>query len=288
MKTKKFLMLLAAVLLSCASAMAQNSPLKGDVNGDGKVDVADIVAILDIMKNGGEMSEQTTYYWYVGTTQPTDPHNLEQNTGLNVWTEIGKTLPETDIKVFKEDLEYYDHTWYIAAPSAAGFVLYNGTNAASNETTYDKSTFYVGNIEYTLWKSKSLSDQTVGYLHYDGNVKYYWYIGPQKPTESTNPILRLARYETDLQWHKIRNELNTYNSQNKLFDGASYQSPLSFNWEGKFYIALPVGIRIHDDKDNDITSQYELESQDITIAGERYNVYSGPCNYETVFINSLY
>lgn len=38
------------------------TPLKGDVNGDGKVDVADIVAILKIMKDGGGTSEGTKYY----------------------------------------------------------------------------------------------------------------------------------------------------------------------------------------------------------------------------------
>ena len=69
MKTKKFFMLLAAMLLSSASAFAQsgnNEPLKGDVNGDGKVDVADIAAVIEIMKNGGGTGEQTTYYWYIG------------------------------------------------------------------------------------------------------------------------------------------------------------------------------------------------------------------------------
>ena len=47
MKTKKFFLLLAAVLLGSVSAMAQsgnNNPLKGDVNEDGVVDVADVVA----------------------------------------------------------------------------------------------------------------------------------------------------------------------------------------------------------------------------------------------------
>jgi len=66
-------MLLAAMLLSSASAFAQsgnNEPLKGDVNEDGTVDVADIAAIIKIMKDGGGTSEETAYYW-VGTTQPT-------------------------------------------------------------------------------------------------------------------------------------------------------------------------------------------------------------------------
>ena len=72
MKTK-FFMLLAAVLLS-ASAFAQSEntgTLKGDVNGDGVVDVADINAVIQIMKNGGGTGEETKFYWYVGTEKPT-------------------------------------------------------------------------------------------------------------------------------------------------------------------------------------------------------------------------
>ena len=71
MKTKKFLMLIAAMLLSCTSAFAQNgnNTEKGDVNEDGTVDVADIVAVIDIMKNGGGTA--TVGYFYLGTTKPT-------------------------------------------------------------------------------------------------------------------------------------------------------------------------------------------------------------------------
>ncbi len=64
MNTKKFFMLLAAVLLSSASAIAQsgnNEPLKGDVNEDGTVDVADIAAVIAIIKNNA--APQTTYYY---------------------------------------------------------------------------------------------------------------------------------------------------------------------------------------------------------------------------------
>ena len=69
----RIITMLAALLLS-VSAFAQsgnNEPLKGDVNGDGTVDVADIAAIIEIMKNGGGTGEQTTYYFSVGTTKPT-------------------------------------------------------------------------------------------------------------------------------------------------------------------------------------------------------------------------
>ena len=70
----KILMLLAAVLLCSVSAFAQSGdgePLKGDVNGDGMVDEADVITVIGIMANGGGIVEQPKYYWYVGTTKPT-------------------------------------------------------------------------------------------------------------------------------------------------------------------------------------------------------------------------
>ena len=69
---QKIYMLLAAVLLGSASAFAQsgNEPLKGDVNEDGVVDVADINAVIQIMKDGGGTGETPVYYWYVGQTDP--------------------------------------------------------------------------------------------------------------------------------------------------------------------------------------------------------------------------
>ena len=75
MKTKKIFTLLAAVLLSCVGAFAQSGtidPAKGDVNGDGVVDVADVNAIISIMKDGGGAVDVSgKKYFYLGTTQPT-------------------------------------------------------------------------------------------------------------------------------------------------------------------------------------------------------------------------
>ena len=92
MNTKKLFLLLAAVLLSSVSAFAQsgnNEPLKGDVNGDEVVDVADIVAIIDIIKNPAQ--PQKTYYWYVGYNQ--DAYDHPESFKANMYTTTTNAIP---------------------------------------------------------------------------------------------------------------------------------------------------------------------------------------------------
>ena len=68
MKTKTIFMLAAMLLISMGAFAQSNEPLEGDVNKDGKVDVADIVKVIDIMA-AGEQPQPTVYYWYVGYNQ---------------------------------------------------------------------------------------------------------------------------------------------------------------------------------------------------------------------------
>lgn len=71
MKTKKLFLMAAMLLMSvCMFAQNSNTPLKGDVNGDGKVDVADIVAILKIMKDAGVTQYTVTYHSNGGNSTP--------------------------------------------------------------------------------------------------------------------------------------------------------------------------------------------------------------------------
>ena len=69
MKTKKFFMLLAAVLMS-ASAMAQSSePVRGDLNGDGEVSMPDVMYLVQKVLTGSFPDEgETTYKYYAGVT----------------------------------------------------------------------------------------------------------------------------------------------------------------------------------------------------------------------------
>ena len=55
MKAKIVFLLTAFLMLFSVSANAQSggTPIKGDVNGDGVVNIADVMAVIDIMMNGG-------------------------------------------------------------------------------------------------------------------------------------------------------------------------------------------------------------------------------------------
>ncbi|MBQ8628472.1 MAG: hypothetical protein IJ421_03245 [Prevotella sp.] len=64
MKRIYLFVLTALMMLMSTSAMAQSETVKGDVNGDGVVDVADIAAVIKIMTENGSIEKK--YYWYVG------------------------------------------------------------------------------------------------------------------------------------------------------------------------------------------------------------------------------
>ena len=155
MKTRFIFLLLATVLLGSVSVNAQSkkapkkaeseTPLKGDVNGDGKVDVADIVAILKIMKDGGGTSEGTKYYWYVGQTDPSTMTSISpivtDNTSSG-WRLIGDTLPNYSSS---------NKLWN-------GSIISTGTTKTTNYVALPNNTLFMydaaGNISSTSWTSQ--------------------------------------------------------------------------------------------------------------------------------------
>jgi hypothetical protein len=157
MKQKLFMML-AALMLMGTSAMAQSETLKGDVNADGAVDVADINAVIKIMIQEAEDNEGTKLYWYVGNTSPegmTPPSIGDANAELCQWTPLVLTVPGTYVKVYKEDENYDDHTWYVAAPTAAGFEVYNYGDSLPDGGVKKVKTFMIGSVSYDLWSART-------------------------------------------------------------------------------------------------------------------------------------
>jgi len=174
MKTKK-LFLMAAVLLSSVSAFAQsgnNEPLKGDVNEDGTVDVADITAVIKIMRDGGGTAEQPgggtaeqpKYYWYAGQTQPTSmsetPTVDDTNFTNNKWHTIGTTLTNIG-KLVRGGVA--GNTWYVAVPKDK----YQPT--ADDLSTPDTSwtivdTITVGTVQYSVYDTAIEYNRCATYL----------------------------------------------------------------------------------------------------------------------------
>ena len=133
---KKKLFLIAAMLLTNMCMFAQsnnNEPLKGDVNEDGKVDVADIVAIIEIMKNGGGTSGETAYYYYAGWTLPTTS-NVETIIAEQYPAESGSSTQHTAGKktTSKSSMDYLTNTLYNANQKTNYYVL-----VPTNHAIYD-------------------------------------------------------------------------------------------------------------------------------------------------------
>lgn len=155
MKTKFTIVLTALFLLVgiCANAQVKNqtpkraeseTPIKGDVNGDGRVDVADIAAIIEIMKNnGGEVSK---YTWYQGmateeqiqsqsyinslaynqTEKPADNSTITLNKGYNVFIfpeSWGIPIFGTDTSYVKQDTPYTADDLGIINPEGKIFIV---------------------------------------------------------------------------------------------------------------------------------------------------------------------
>ena len=157
MKQKLF-MVLAALMLMGTSAMAQSETLKGDVNGDGVVDVADIAAVIQIMKDNGDI--ETKYYWYAGWTIPT---------AENIATIVNETYTATD----------EDSTEHIAGGSTINIDNINAdytTNKLFDNaflTTWTERQYYVvvpqgcniynsiGNISTAFTKHSEFTNHTV-------------------------------------------------------------------------------------------------------------------------------
>ena len=170
MKTKLNLLLTAVMLLLSANVFAQSgsiNPVKGDINEDGTVDVADIVAVIDIMKNGGGTA--TVGYFYLGTTAPT--------------AENYKTLPGA-VTTFAS----FDAAIGSTASVAAGQTLYllcpaawmKGKTPALEDKDGNTISFLEekdeGTIsDYVIYKTQVLDAPNDVVLKTE--TVYYWYVG---------------------------------------------------------------------------------------------------------------
>lgn len=102
MKAKILFALATLLMLGSVSLNAQENgnssnsesatQLEGDLNHDGKVDVADVTYLVNlIMKNKGE-AKDGTYYWYIGIDNPSIISDIQSDNTVAGWHEIGASL----------------------------------------------------------------------------------------------------------------------------------------------------------------------------------------------------
>lgn len=163
MKTKQLFMCLAAMLLMSMGAFAQsNEPLEGDVNKDGKVDVADIVKVIDIMQNSAPQPT-VTYYWYAGLTLP-DETNLASiaNETLNAKPTTWANDPQSLSITNTTDADAH---FYYCFPTEWNVVVYDEDKTTEMLLEY-VSTFKLNGVEYTVHRH--------GRLQAPGATQGFW------------------------------------------------------------------------------------------------------------------
>ena len=152
MKTKIISLMAALLMLLSTSAMAQSNDLKGDVNGDGIVDVADIAAVIAIMKQNDD--GKTKYYWYVGQENPASMTSIspivDDNTSPG-WRLIGTSVPtySASNKLWDgvtNQITFADRDVYYYAVPSSNIKIYDDTGASVMDT-FTQSEVTIGEQE---------------------------------------------------------------------------------------------------------------------------------------------
>ncbi len=250
---QKILMLLAAVLLGSASTFAQsgnNDPFKGDVNGDGTVDVADMVSIIKIMKAGGGAVGEKQAYWYAGT------NNGNAVTAGN-FTDVASRIGESEIPATGSVTANGQYVYFVMPETKHLESLTDGSGSAVEFT----STNAMG---YRIYKT---NDKISGSLNYSvaQNV-YYWYVGQTNPSTMTT-ISGTADFNNGGGWTSTGNSVpSTINQLVKGFDSSK-----------EIYVAVPITSGttlkpVASDMSTIDTSVHEVSTK--TLNGVNYQIYT--------------
>ena len=121
-----------------------------------------LTALLMLVGNA-----QASYYWYVGTTEPTESTNPATEPG---WTSLDSKPDKID--VWKESEGWVDVQWYIAAPAEWGFTTtVNGYEVGG----WTKTTVTIQGVKYNVWKCQVLTDTANVTLANIGNSNPTYY-----------------------------------------------------------------------------------------------------------------
>lgn len=275
MNTKKLFMLLAAVLLGSVSAFAQsgnNSPLVGDVNGDSKVDVADITAVIKIIKNTQE------HYFYLGTIEPTAENYKIIPGVVTTYTSIVDAEGATASVDAGQTLYMLCPAEWMAGKTVA--VEDNSGKTFNFSEEIDAITI----SGYVIYKTQVWNEFTT--ITLKTPTTYYWYVGQSNPKEMTS-ISPIVNDNTSEGWRLIGTSVPTYTMSNPLWNGQVNEIVFDNYNDVTAYIALPnTTIKLRDGLGNDATSQMVSKGTK-TIDGVTYTIYQNSSNVMSYSLNGL-
>ncbi len=229
MKTKKLFLMAAMLLMSVCTFAQNNNPLKGDVNEDGKVDVADIAAVINIMKNGGGTTDGNLYF-YVGTEKPT---SLSQATVVDSYPAEQTYTNNSGAKA---------HIFVLTNSDKAVEFINPELSAPVSQVDVDITTipgYKIFETAVGTFNNKSIIIKIT-----DAPVYYYYYVGWTLPTvDNVNEIIN-ETYPTsssDATQHAAGKK-TTSKSSFSLATVNLYYSVAKTN----YYVLVPTGHAIYD------------------------------------------
>lgn len=245
--------------------------MKGDVNGDGRVDVEDVTSVVDLVLSG-----KTYGYFYFGTTQPMADNYQSLPGVVASYTSIGDAIGTT------ASIDA-GQTLYMLCPAAwmkgKKVVVVDGAGSTYNFMDDVDSETIPGYVIYCTQACNEATDLTLNF-EITGGDEYYWYIGPENPSSmgSIDPKVEDGDMSSP-GWRRIENDLSTYNSSNMLWNGVNNE--ISFGSRIYSYIAVPYKpLQMYDITGNDgMFYTIQNNGEPITIDGVQYYIYKS--DYKT-------
>ena len=240
MKTK-ILLSLAALLLTAASAFAQNAA-KADVNDDGIVDVADVVSVAAIKKAGAAIPITS----------------IELTSMADAYTGSETQLTPTILPTYATDksLAWSSSNTSVATVSQTGVIkgIAEGTTTITATTSNGKK----ATCEITV-------HQTV----------YYWYVGQTDPSTMTE-ISPIVDDISSPGWRLIGTSIPTYTFENPLYNASENPIVSNPSKNDYWFVALPVNssLSIYNSfKGDEISSGNWIKLSNKIINNVDYNIY---------------
>lgn len=175
MMTKLITTLTALLMLVGISAQAQtgnqtptraeSTELEGDLNHDGKVDVADVTYLVNIILKNKPLEG---CFWYLSNealTEDNAPHDpaAQDAQDHKGWRELDPNTTRLEIPYVEMD----DHSqvyWYFATPASLGFnTIVNRSNIDVTGGFNKLSNVTVNGVEYDVWSMDDTSWRISGF-----------------------------------------------------------------------------------------------------------------------------